>query len=48
MRGFSSRSGGFEGEAAPAGSTYAGRPAEAVSLDAAPNADADAAAPLLV
>ena len=38
----------LKGEAAPAGSTYAGLPAEAVSLDAAPNADADAAAPLLV
>ena len=38
----------LKGEAAPAGSTYAGLPAEAVSLDAAPNADADASAPLLV
>ena len=38
----------LKGEAAADGSTYAGLPAEAVSTDAAPNADADAAAPLLV
>ena len=38
----------LKGDAASAGSTYAGLPAEAVSTDAAPNADADASAPLLV